>query len=327
MHPDRKTLLKKYFAGDCSEEEKKIIEQLLLTETNTSLANYLKSEWDATAEHNLDNTTLADERYKKIAAVIGTKRNNRFRTWYWAAAAVLVIGLSLAYSGWRRATFTPQWITVTALPGEQKDLLLPDSSHVWLNSASSVTYPVVFAGDQRKVSIKGEAFFQVTKNKEKPFIVSFNNHYTRVLGTSFNIRAYTEDSTDCVTVIEGSVAVGAINKKGMEQYAVLKANHSIRFLPQTRAVEFLRLSNTQDIIAWQKGDIQFDKTFLPEVISELKRRYKANIELGNRKAVKMPSFTVRIGRQTSLNDVLEILSITNKVTYKNVNDTIVITPK
>lgn len=315
-------VLKKYFSGDCSEEEKKIIEQLLLNEDNPSFSEYLKSEWESIPVNIVADQPEAEHRFRKVLKVIG-KRERNLQVWYWAAAVLLIILTPLCYFQFNSPGL--KLLTVSTKPGEQKDLVLSDGSHVWLNCASSITYEEAFGSHNRKIKMEGEVFFTVAKNEDKPFIVEFNDHYTQVLGTSFNIKAYQGDNHHRVTVIDGKVAVGEIDKDKLHQYAVLYPNESMTLSLKSDDYDKNVLSGTGNIVAWKRGEIQFHETLLPTVVAELKRWYNVDLVLKDKPGTRMPSFTVLIKPNTSLEDVLEILSMTNKISYQKIGGKIIIT--
>lgn len=123
------------------------------------------------------------------------------------AAAILFLPLLGLY--WffpRTAEKEVRWLTVQTNPGMTTQLTLPDGSHVSLNSESSITYPEVFTDQTRNVKLSGEAYFEVTKNPEQRFIVSTPHQAAiEVLGTSFNVEAFAQDSTIATTLVEGAV--------------------------------------------------------------------------------------------------------------------------
>lgn len=323
---DRKAILKKYFAGECSTEEKQIIEHFLLSEDNASLAEYLKSEWENTASPVLSDDAIAQQRYLRLSKQIGKHTKRPSYKWVWIAASILILLMPLLYIQLRPATPTVKWATVTTKSGQRKKLILADGSEVWLNAASSITYPLAFSGQNRKVEIKGEAFFHVTKNKHKPFIVAFNHYYTQVLGTSFNIKAFSENEHYQVTVVEGRVAVGEVINNRLDQHTILHRNESASLaLHSNRFVK--NIVDADQLVAWKKGEIRFHLTKLPTVIADLSRWYNADIRLADTANVKMPSFTLIVKPGTSLDDVLYMLSMTNKIAYKRLNNQIIISPK
>lgn len=309
MPPDPISQLKKYFSGECSREEKQMIEQLLLNEDNMAFSAYLQAEWEALPTNVIADQTLADERYARLLQKIHHKPDRRI--WYWAAAIALLLIIPVKF-----LFFNSEWITIATGTGERKDVLLADGSHVWLNCASAITYSKDFK--ERKITLKGEAFFTVTKDDAKPFVVSFNHYSTKVLGTSFDIKSYGEERPT-ITVTEGRVAVTGTSGTN---YGVLTANNRLTLSPKEVTLE--KIANTLQIVAWQKGEIQFHQTALPAVVAELERWYKTDLVIAN-PAATMPSFTVVIKPNTSLEDVLQILSMTNKISYRQADNKIIIT--
>ncbi|WP_440135194.1 FecR family protein [Chitinophaga sancti] len=309
MPPDPTTQLKKYFSGECSREEQQMIEQLLLTEDNQAFSAYLQAEWEAIPTNVIPDQTLAEERYARLLKKIHKKPD--YKIWYWAAAIALLLILPLKF------LFTGTELeTITTGTGEHKDFVLADGSHVWLNCESSITYSKKFK--ERNITLKGEAYFSVTKDDAHPFIVSFGHYYTQVLGTSFDIKAYGEERP-MITVTEGRVSVGG---NGGVNYGILKANNRLTLSPREITLE--KVPDTMQIVAWQKGEIQFHQTKLPAVVAELERWYNTDLVIANPNA-NMPSFTVVIKPNTSLDDVLQILSMTNKISYRQADNKILIT--
>ncbi|MBO9617111.1 MAG: FecR domain-containing protein [Dyadobacter sp.] len=166
---------------------------------------------------------------------------------------------------------------VGAAPGERKEVVLPDSSHLWLNAGSSVDYPAVFNGSERNVSLRGEAFFDVARDPAHPFVIRTGALRTRVLGTSFNIKAYPEDSSIAVSVVTGRVKVSS-PKASMDlqpdQQAVYgKSDGQLVAQPYPGA---------RALAAWREGKLQFRNRPLREVIRTLERRYAVSVSLDNR---------------------------------------------
>lgn len=134
--------------------------------------------------------------------------------------------------------------------GKTYQLLLSDGTRIWLNSETEITYPTRFVGNKREITLIGEAFFEVAKNKEKPFIVNANGMEVKVLGTSFNVSCYTADKTISTTLIEGSVSVKTENKKTVtitpsEQFTYNRDN----------AKTDIRIVNTELFTSWMMENI------------------------------------------------------------------------
>lgn len=159
--------------------------------------------------------------------------------------------------------------TMSTPQGGQYQLTLPDGTKVWLNAASSITYPAVFVGKERKVTINGEAYFEVAKNKEMPFMVEVRGMSTvEVLGTSFNINAYSNEETVNTTLVEGSVKINkrVVLKPG--QQAVVK---------DPAAVSVVNNADLEKAIAWKNGLFSFNNADLVSVMRQLERWYGVKV--------------------------------------------------
>gem|GEM_PF-186994 len=208
--------------------------------------------------------------------------------------------------------------TMSTPPGGQYKLMLPDGTLVWLNAASSITYPTAFVEKNRTVTITGEAYFEIAQNPSQPFVVNAANTSISVLGTHFNVNAYTNEKTISTTLLQGAVKVSAGNSQQLLQPGQ-QAN--------TDAAGNLRLNehvNTQQIIAWKEGFFSFDNADLPAVMRQLARWY--NVEVVYEGPVPQRSFNGEIGRNLTLAQVLKGLSST-RINYRvENNNRIVILP-
>ena len=187
------------------------------------------------------------------------------------------------------------------------DITLNDGSKVWLNAGSSLTYPVAFAGNERKVTISGEAYFEVAKNVRMPFRVKINESTeVEVLGTHFNVNAYTDEASINTTLLEGSVRVTASNKVQLlspGQQAQVNAN----------AVKLIKDADVVQAVAWKEGLFAFTDADLPTVMRQLARWY--DVEVKYEGAIPEKEFNGKIGKDLTLNQVLRILTKTH-VNYR-----------
>lgn len=148
---------------------------------------------------------------------IAEKPVRKLTRWYWAAAVLLVIaGLFSIRTIYGNDTqgdeVASQVNEISTRPGSKSKVQLPDGSVVWLNAGSKLTYDKNFGIETREVTLTGEGFFDVTKNKEKPFIISTNSIKIKVLGTAFNVKAYPEDKQCETSLIRGSIEVTIRNR-------------------------------------------------------------------------------------------------------------------
>jgi len=187
-------------------------------------------------------------------------------------------------------------------------LTLPDGTRVWLNAASSLTYPTSFSGNERRVSVTGEAYFEVAHNQQLPFRVSVNNRTTiEVLGTHFNVNAYSDEASISTTLLEGKVKVMAGKKFQMlspGQQAQVSASMDLRWNKN---------ADLRETIAWKNGAFSFNQADLPTVLRQLSRWYNIQVEyLGK---IPEAKFTGEIGRSLTLDQVLKGLAKT-RINYR-----------
>lgn len=187
------------------------------------------------------------------------------------------------------------------------DMTLTDGSRVWLNAASSLTYPVAFSGGERKVSITGEAYFEVAGNAAKPFRVTFNETTVEVLGTHFNINAYEDEPFSTTTLLEGAIKIN----KG-DQQKVLTPGNQARINAQNITV--ITDADTAEAIAWKNNYFQFSSADIETVMRQTARWY--NIEVNFRGAIPADRFSGKISRKVNLSEFLKVLK------YSEVNCTL-----
>ncbi len=197
------------------------------------------------------------------------------------------------------------------------DMALADGSHVWLNAGSSVTYPIAFIGNERKVSITGEAYFEIAHNAAKPFMVSKGEMQVQVLGTHFNVSAYDDEDAIRVTLLEGSVEVKSQKSK-------------VRIVPGEQAVlashSLLTINHSPDpeqVMAWKNGLFQFHSAGLPDVMKQLSRWYDVDIVYEGKTPVR--EFEGKIQRDLTLSQALKILE-KNQVHFRVENRKLIVLP-
>lgn len=151
-------------------------------------------------------------------------------------------------------------------------VVLSDGTKVWLNSATTLTFPAVFSGNTRSVKLNGEAYFEVAKNKEKPFYVTFEHSQIKVLGTHFNISSYNDDAAQVVTLMEGSVLVNRDDKQALlkpGQQAVLSGQHKSITVAD---------ADVDNAMAWRNNVFIFNDEPLTEVMKKIARWYNVEIQ-------------------------------------------------
>ncbi|MBV7530245.1 FecR family protein [Chitinophaga sp. sic0106] len=190
--------------------------------------------------------------------------------------------------------------TLATPRGRQFQVKLPDGTRVWLNAASSLRYPTAFTGPQRKVTVTGEAYFEVAANAQQPFVVATERSVVEVLGTSFNINAYEAASQISTTLLDGAVRVSA-TQPGI-QPVVLQPGQESRL---TSAQTVISHVDTEKALAWKKGYFNFDGATLHQVLNELQRWY--DIEVAYEGNIKDIRFGGELSRSKSLDQIITAL--------------------
>jgi transmembrane sensor len=190
--------------------------------------------------------------------------------------------------------------TIETPKGGQYEVQLPDGSRVWLNAASSLRYPVHFASGERKVELRGEAYFEVAHDKKKPFRVHSGGQTVEVLGTSFNVNAYEDEQSVNTTLLEGSVKVIAGNSGRI----ILPGQQSRLF--KSSAITVAEV-NTESAIAWKNGYFKFDDTDLVSLMRQLSRWYDFDVVYEGKPSDEV--FIGQIRRDASLSNVLKIIEL------------------
>lgn len=196
--------------------------------------------------------------------------------------------------------------------GRQFQLVLPDGTRVWLNSASSIRYPTVFSGKERSVEISGEAYFEVAKNTAMPFKVNANRQAgIEVLGTHFNINAYENERSLNTTLLEGAIAVYSVAGASVNSAkTIIKPGQQAIVDRQAPAIiTVVDHVNIEQIMAWKNGLFNFDGARLEDVLKQLERWY--DIEVLYNKPLPDVELAGEMTRGVTLNDLLIVLEKLN----------------
>jgi transmembrane sensor len=194
--------------------------------------------------------------------------------------------------------------TLSTPRGGQFQLVLPDGTKVWLNAASSITYPTSFSGKERKVAITGEAYFEVVHNEKMPFRVQVGDQVVEDIGTAFNINAYPDESSVKTTLLQGTVKVTASKN---EQSLIIKPGEQTDLTADQ--LSLIKNVNTNEIIAWKEGSFDFESADLKTILRQFARWYDVDVEYQG--AVSNRKFFAIVARNTSLKKVLELLQDNN----------------
>jgi ferric-dicitrate binding protein FerR (iron transport regulator) len=223
--------------------------------------------------------------------------------------------LSYVLAGTDKNEIVP-YNTLTTPRSGQYQLRLPDGSRVWLNNVSSLRYPTSFQGKTREVELSGEAYFEIAKDAAKPFVVKLRGEDVEVLGTSFNIMAYPEETTQ-TTLLTGGVRV-----KTGKTSVVLDPDEQAQ-LNESGSLKVLKNVPSQDIVSWKDGFFYFGRASFAAVMNKLARWYDVKV-IYEGKAPDM-EFGGKIDRSLPLNELLKFLD-QNQVHFRLEGHTLVVLP-
>lgn len=208
--------------------------------------------------------------------------------------------------------------TIKVPAGQRANLTLPDGTNVWLNARSEMRYPAVFTGNKREITLDGEAYFEVTHNEDKPFVVQTNKCNVEVLGTKFNVEAYSDSEDFCTSLMEGSVRVS--DKGNPSETVLLSPNHMVSLengqLSTSLILDF-------DVFRWKEGLICFRNMNFEQLMLRFEKCYGVRIVVENKHLVNyICSGKFRIS--DGIDNALRILQKDAKYSFERNNDESVI---
>lgn len=192
--------------------------------------------------------------------------------------------------------------TIATPRGGEYQVILPDDTKVWLNAASSISFPTRFTGKTRDVEITGEAYFEVTKNAAMPFHVKTYRGVIEVLGTHFNVMAYNDEKLMKTTLLEGAVNVrlgNTVSKLKPGQQAQINANGTTNVINDV---------DLDDEIAWKNGIFQFRDAGIAQILRQASRWY--DVDVVYKSAIPQREFNGRLSRKVKASELLKMLEYT-----------------
>ena len=329
-------LFRKYLHGICSDEEaREIITILEDSENDFILIEEALALWETLKDnHNIDlnpaeNLLLPDQildrlhrrvRLDKEEIPIKNYSNRSVFAIFSKIAAILILPL-LAYSIYHGSRTKESgssdvkvvvWQTVKTPVGIQADFLLPDSSHVWLNSGSVFKYPVSFAKDKRQVELTGEAFFDVAKDELHPFLVKAGKMNVEVKGTRFNVINYPDESLTELILESGSVRLFSGNYEDNKTITNIKPGELAIYDTVKNKLSVSKV-DVRKYTAWKEGMLIFRDDHMEEVVRKLNRWFNVEIILQSPE-LKEYVYTATY-RDETLPQILELLKISAPLKY------------
>lgn len=311
-------LLAKYIAGECdSAETEKVLLWMNDSVANKKIFEELKQNWDLILPEHVvipDKEQIWSDIQQNIAhkPIIRPtySRSVLMRIAGIAALIALIAGFSASLFFRDNHTSEPQKIIIAAPAGQKTQLYLPDGTVVWLNSTSKITYYSDFNINSRKIELSGEAFFDVTRSEDFPFVVNSEGVDVKVLGTKFNIKAFDEDSMISVSLIEGRVNV--LSSKDQLLLADLRPNETGEISKKNFSCT-ISTGNAEVESIWHLNQLFFDNKLSTEVWKRLEHWFGVKITVSNHK----PGINYRFFIKTeSLTEVLTLIDRLTPIEYE-----------
>jgi len=254
------------------------------------------------------------------------KQRKKVRFWQYAAASLILFILAGTWLFMGLITNKTAPLISTSTPrGVKTEILLPDSTHVTLNSGSTLSYPAKFSGKTREVLLSGEGYFEVEHNQRHPFIISTGGIKIKVLGTHFNVRNYNEESILSTTLLEGSISILTGNPSSGNKSMVMKPNEQYILNKSSGKSSLMKVDGSL-YANWRQGQLYFEGKTFQFITNELQRIYNVNI-LIQEDTLKKEVFSGIFNATDEISHVLDLMKRHHDFNYVSKQDTIKIFKK
>lgn len=310
---NNKELFRRYLDDLYTEKDAhQIMDEISQADNQALLEELSANVWDESIIHQ-PLTGLEREQYKKEARNLLKRIEHKKRTWLHriiattisaAAVVCLIVGGVKLLNHLNEKEIS--YIVASTSYGERKEISLPDGTQLVLNSCSRVRYPDHFLGEERKIELEGEGYFQVYRNEEKPFKIKTQRFNVLVLGTCFDVKSYSSDEIVSVEVESGKVQVDLPE-------AMMKLRAKEQVIINTVSGEYSKRREERPVAIWQKGGLRFHSTPIRDVAKELERMYNCRITFAH------GLFNNLISGEhdnKSLESVLQSIEYTSGIRYK-----------
>ena len=325
MDNDLISLLRKFVGNQCSTKELRQIDALMKKGISSEV--WLKV-LDKT-EPDYTETPLTQQEveriFNKVQNRIGTDQRGKqvfLSNGKWvtglAASVIIFVVAFIGFINRPQQTALP-WITSVALEQERRHVLIPDGSEIWINNRSSLRYPEQFDSGMRNVALEGEAFFNVAHDAERPFVVSTQQIAIHVLGTSFNVRSYSDDDEIVITLATGKVEIKLDGRR-----EVLTPGEQLRYNKRTQTFARFQV-DPRNQYAWKDGWLVFNSTPLGQIAKRIERAYgmKVLFEDNNLRLIRISLKH----KEKNLHNLLDVLAFSAGAAYELKGDTIIMKSK
>jgi len=324
-------LLKRFVAGDylSVQELKTLKEWINFPGSQLKISNWAQENWMQASEmetaitfeelvSRIDEQCQSEQKGKNYLSKLSAKFQRI------AAILILPFAILLAYFIFSDNTFNNQYCKAIAPKGQKSEIVLPDNTHIWLNSGTQVKYPSSFEKNSRDVFLTGEAYFEVSKDKHKPFIVHASDIAVKVLGTKFNVKAYPDDE-----IIETSLLSGKINLilgqgKGTKEIE-MNPGEKLDYSKGSRITTESGFE-ADETVAWVNNRLVFRDDTFSNMVKKIERWYNVEI-IYDRHLFQDRRLTAELLEGESLERALQIIGKAIDINYRIEKQKVYINPK
>ncbi|WP_293313965.1 FecR family protein [Pedobacter sp. UBA5917] len=325
-----KALIEKFLKGSCSKQEEELVRIFLKNSESEALLNEILSanqvkDFELFDGDDIPHIKQAQWRTAinlRIAAENELPVKKRFSFKYaaiWAALLIVTLSVYLMMHFGKPVQQASIFIERNNPNGQRSKITLSDSSVVYLGAGSRLRYPERFSTDKREISLYGEAFFEVTKNPKKPFIIHTGTVRTQVLGTSFKIKAF-KNKPLSVEVATGKVRVDELKGNKIESLAILIPGQKVIYFDGKASIRDIAVS---DVTGFKTSQLAFRNSSLFEICETLERWYNVKISFKSQRKSR-DRMTLTIDATVPVNKLLNVLAAAGKFSYNIKNNEIII---
>ncbi len=318
-------LIARNLAGNAdSQEASRLKEWIDSSEENKRFFEQIRNIWEASEKNSGIDKINTEDALKKVQARIMKVPSKKIIWYYWQKiAAVIVLPLAVGLlllismnSHKKSSVNETVYNEIFTAFGTRSSLLLSDSTVVYLNSGSSLRYPIQFSDKTRQVFLKGEAYFEVKSDVSRPFIVNTPSLSVKATGTKFNVEDYGFDPLSEVTLVSGKVTVSKMgNEAGSQLISELKPEQHLVYNNET-GTKTISKTDTYRYISWKDGKLIFRNDPLPDVLKKLSMIFNVDIEL---QGEELNDYRYRATfEEESLEEILKLLKLSAPINYTEV---------
>lgn len=323
-HTDIDELISTYLSEGLGPEELTDLENWLkASPDNQQHFQRMREIWFSSIGVNEEKRYNKEAAFSRFIAKTGNiqekqhtaKRHSLHKYFYGAAAVALLCIISFAsyWSGSEQVKKQFAKMVIEAPLGSKTKLYLPDGTLVWLNAGSTISYSQGFGVEERKLTLSGEGYFEVTHNKQLPFEITTKELQLRVLGTKFNFRNYPDDEEVTVNLLEGKVSL--INHLKNNDLCYLESDQKAILNKKDGKLK-VSSSEAQYAAEWTNGFLFFDEELLPDIIKELERSYNVKIYIKDESLKTFRFYGNFVRKEQTIQEILDMLASTGKLEYE-----------